>query len=246
MRELALGRLDPAPLQREAVGTQAQVGHQIDVLVPAVPRITGVAARLHATGVGVVLPVPPVVVDVAALDLMGGGGGPPQESRREFAGPFGLSLVAVMARTVARPGPEPHGPNRAIAPRSQRRGAVAPVRVAEEARDVVELVGGARPLELVHRPQQRSVDAQCGQVPEQQRQVHLRRQALGQLGRAAHRAAQARVPVRHRGGDGFDVLVVPEHGRRRLLSPPLAGRGTRPRCHRRAPSQSGIDAGPMP
>jgi hypothetical protein len=78
--ELALGRLDPAPLDREAVVVQAQVGHQVGVLLPAVPRVAGVARRLGAARARRVLELPPVVVGVAALDLVGRRGRPPGEA----------------------------------------------------------------------------------------------------------------------------------------------------------------------
>ena len=42
--ELAFGGLDAAPLEREAVGTKAHVGHELYVLAPAVERVTRVAA----------------------------------------------------------------------------------------------------------------------------------------------------------------------------------------------------------
>ena len=78
-RELPLLRLDPAPLEREAVGAEAEAGDQGDVLGIAVERVAGVAADVHAARRRVVLHGPPVVVDVAPLDLVGGGGGPPEE-----------------------------------------------------------------------------------------------------------------------------------------------------------------------
>ena len=45
-RELTLRGLDAAPLEREAVGAEPHVGHQLDVLAPAVERVAGVAAGL--------------------------------------------------------------------------------------------------------------------------------------------------------------------------------------------------------
>ena len=49
---LALRRLDAAPLQGEPIGAEPQFGHQVDVLGPAVERVTGVTAWLDAAGLG--------------------------------------------------------------------------------------------------------------------------------------------------------------------------------------------------
>jgi hypothetical protein len=78
--ELAVGRFDAAPLDREPIVGQSQRRRDADVLVEAVVAVAGVAARLLARAVRLVLPLPPVVVDVAALDLVGGGGGTPDEA----------------------------------------------------------------------------------------------------------------------------------------------------------------------
>ena len=48
-RELALGRLDPRPLDREPVGVQAQPGHEVDVLPPSLVAVAGLARRLPET-----------------------------------------------------------------------------------------------------------------------------------------------------------------------------------------------------
>src|SRR5947208_1184016 len=84
--ELRVVGLDAAPLERETVGVEAQVGEQTDILGPAVPVVAGVAARLLAGRGRIMLPHPPVVVPVAALDLVGGGGGAPHEALGEAAG----------------------------------------------------------------------------------------------------------------------------------------------------------------
>ena len=81
--ELALLRLDPAPLEAEPVGVQAGAGHEVEVLAPAVVGVAGVAAGLGERRVLGVLHLPVVVVDVAALDLVGGGGGAPEEALGE-------------------------------------------------------------------------------------------------------------------------------------------------------------------
>ena len=94
--ELPFGGLDPAPLQREAVGAEAEVGHEVDVLGPAMERVTGVAARCDTSRVGVVLPVPPVVVDVAAFDLVRGRGRSPQEPVGEREGLLGRLVGAAL------------------------------------------------------------------------------------------------------------------------------------------------------
>ena len=79
-RELAFGGLDPAPLEREPVGPKTHARDQLDVVVPVMQRVTCIPARLGAAGTGGVLPCPPVVVYVAALDLMCCGRRAPQES----------------------------------------------------------------------------------------------------------------------------------------------------------------------
>src|SRR3954470_15613119 len=79
--ELARLGLDAAPLDRESVRTEAELTAQRHVLGPAVPGVAGVAARFAAPRCRGVLPLPPVVVPVATLDLMGRGGGPPEEPR---------------------------------------------------------------------------------------------------------------------------------------------------------------------
>ena len=71
--------LDAAPLDREPVVVETELAHDGHVLGPAVPRVAGVAARRRHRGTGRVLERPPVVVPVAALDLVGCGGSPPAE-----------------------------------------------------------------------------------------------------------------------------------------------------------------------
>ena len=53
---------------------------EVEVLGPTVPAVAGVTARLDATRAGCVLEVPPVVVHVAALDLVRGCRRPPDEA----------------------------------------------------------------------------------------------------------------------------------------------------------------------
>ncbi len=89
--ELPLGRLDPAPFEGEPVGAKAEAGHQCDVLRIAVEGVARVAAHVHATRGRIVLEVPPVVVHIAALDLMSGGSGAPNESVGEGHGRHGRS-----------------------------------------------------------------------------------------------------------------------------------------------------------
>src|ERR1700722_7914578 len=69
-RKLAFGGLDAAPLERESGRMETHGGHELNVFGPAVQGITRVATRRGASRVGVMFPSPPVVVDVAALDLM--------------------------------------------------------------------------------------------------------------------------------------------------------------------------------
>ena len=82
-RELAVLGLDPRPLDREAVGAEAVIAHERDVVGVAVVAVGAVARRLDARGVGPVLERPPVVVPVAAFDLMRGRGHAPDEPVRE-------------------------------------------------------------------------------------------------------------------------------------------------------------------
>ncbi len=104
-RELPFRRLDPAPLEREAVGRQTELGDQVDVLGPAVERVTGIAARRHRARVRVVLPGPPVVVDVAALDLVGRRGHTPGEPSGKTRRPGGaLSCPLPMPPHGSGPG----------------------------------------------------------------------------------------------------------------------------------------------
>ena len=82
-RELTLGGFDATPLEREAVGAHAHVGDQLHVLAPTGERVAGVAAGLERARLGIVLPGPPVVVDVAPLDLVGRRGDAPEKVGRE-------------------------------------------------------------------------------------------------------------------------------------------------------------------
>ena len=82
-RELAVFGLDPRPLDREAVGAEPEVAHERDVVGVAVVAVGAVARHLDARGVRRVLERPPVVVPVAALDLVRGGGHAPEEPSRE-------------------------------------------------------------------------------------------------------------------------------------------------------------------
>src|SRR5580704_17365131 len=97
--EFPFGWLDAAPLERESIGLKAHGSHELNILGPAVQGITGVATRLGASRVGVVLPGPPVVVDVAALDLMGSGRCAPDESFRECELGF-LDVGSVHGRSL--------------------------------------------------------------------------------------------------------------------------------------------------
>src|SRR5262249_28892100 len=85
-REVAVLRLDAAPLQREAVGVEAQAREQRHVLAVAMVVIAGVGTGLRAWRAGGVLPRPPVVVPVAPLDLMRRGRGAPDEPLRKAHG----------------------------------------------------------------------------------------------------------------------------------------------------------------
>ena len=82
-RELAVLGLDPRPLDREPVGAEAVLAHERDVLGVTVIAVGAVARGLEARRVGLVLERPPVVVPVAALDLMRGCRHTPNEALRE-------------------------------------------------------------------------------------------------------------------------------------------------------------------
>src|SRR5205085_7755577 len=82
-RPLPFLGLDAAPLDRESVVVEPEVTTQRDVVRPAVPGVAAVTARFLATRPGRVLPLPPVVVPVATLDLVRGRGGAPPESVRK-------------------------------------------------------------------------------------------------------------------------------------------------------------------
>jgi hypothetical protein len=64
----------------ELIAAKAEVGYQSDVLRAAVERVAPFAARVGASRGRVVFELPPVVVDIASLDLMGSRGRPPLES----------------------------------------------------------------------------------------------------------------------------------------------------------------------
>src|SRR5438128_2721572 len=70
VRELIFLRLDPGPLDAEAECIEAEPSHQRDVLAIPVVKVASVARRLHARRPWAVLPIPPVAVGIAALDLM--------------------------------------------------------------------------------------------------------------------------------------------------------------------------------
>ena len=82
-RELALGGLDAAPLEREAIGAHPDVGHQLHVLAPTGEGVARVTTRFECARLGIVLPGPPVVVDVASFDLVRRRGDTPEKVGRE-------------------------------------------------------------------------------------------------------------------------------------------------------------------
>ena len=101
--ELARLGLDARPLERQPVRVLAQRGEQREVLRVAVVLVDRVARGLHGRRTGRVLPGPPVVVGVAALDLVGRGGGPEEEPLRE---------VGVRRRRQPRPDRPPRAASR--------------------------------------------------------------------------------------------------------------------------------------
>ena len=108
-RPLVLFGLDPTPLDREPVGVEAQGREQVEIIRPPVPRVTRIAAGYRTWGPGRVLELPPIVVGVATLDLVGGGRRTPEESigkrgprhgrdRSGGAGPDALIAAAARSR----------------------------------------------------------------------------------------------------------------------------------------------------
>ena len=69
--ELALLRLDPGPLHREAIRIQTQPRQGGDVLRIAVIVVAGVTRRLGEDRVRKMLEQPAVAIDVVALHLVG-------------------------------------------------------------------------------------------------------------------------------------------------------------------------------
>ncbi len=84
--EGAVARLDPAPLDREPVRVLAERRHAIEVGYGVAPPAAGLARAVAVPDpAGLLLPVPPLVVVVLTLDLVGCRGRAPQEARREAA-----------------------------------------------------------------------------------------------------------------------------------------------------------------
>ena len=81
--DLAGRRLDPRPFDRKAVGVQAQVSQQAQILAEPPEVIGGVTRRLPEQRGVCVLERPAIGKPVVAFDLVGGGGGAPQEMVRE-------------------------------------------------------------------------------------------------------------------------------------------------------------------
>src|SRR5690606_21961024 len=86
---LALSRLDAAPLDGHAMRIVVERRHALDIplrlAAPPARRLPGDVIIEHAP-VALLLPVPPVVVLVVALDLVRGCRRAPQEVRREGVG----------------------------------------------------------------------------------------------------------------------------------------------------------------
>ena len=79
--ETAFPGLDAAPLDRETVGVVMQPSRQIEI--PLIELI--VAAGPAGPGLaGLLLPRPPVGMDIVPLDLVGGGRRSPKEIPRKF------------------------------------------------------------------------------------------------------------------------------------------------------------------
>src|SRR5205823_2649209 len=83
LREEALLRLDPRPLDGEAIGVEAQLAQELYILAVEPIVVAGVAARLYEPATGRMLHYPEIAVDVVALDLMRRGRRAPQETIRK-------------------------------------------------------------------------------------------------------------------------------------------------------------------
>jgi hypothetical protein len=76
--EDTLLRFNAAPLHREPVSVVPQLGHQIKVALGIAPPIAGQAAAIAVpNGTGALFKVPPIVIAVVALHLVGGSRGSP-------------------------------------------------------------------------------------------------------------------------------------------------------------------------
>ena len=91
--KLALLRLDARPLDGEAVGVQARIGQQFNVLLIFIIMVAGNAARLGKAGVGQLLLRPVVGMNIVTLDLMGGSGRADKETFFKFLHNFLLTCA---------------------------------------------------------------------------------------------------------------------------------------------------------
>lgn len=91
--KLALLRLDARPLDGEAVGVQARIGQQFNVLLILIIMVAGNAARLGKAGVGQLLLRPVVGMDIVTLDLMGGSSRADKETFFKFLHNFLLTCA---------------------------------------------------------------------------------------------------------------------------------------------------------
>ena len=100
-RELALGQLDPRPLDREPVGVQAQPGYEVDVLPPPLVAVARLTRRHPEHRRLYVLEEPGIALGVAALRLMTRGGDPPAEApRKRPPHPDTLARAAPLPRSI--------------------------------------------------------------------------------------------------------------------------------------------------
>lgn len=82
--ELAFLRFDAGPLEREAVGVEAQLRQQRDVAGIAMVVVAGIARWLCIDGVGQMLEHPALTVGVVAFHLVTGRGRPPEKAFRKI------------------------------------------------------------------------------------------------------------------------------------------------------------------
>lgn len=76
-----LGRLKSSPIERDANGIESQISAKIKVMRSIVPPVAGRRTRVARADSAPPFPFMPLVMKVAAFELVGGRGDAPKESR---------------------------------------------------------------------------------------------------------------------------------------------------------------------